>query len=230
VRKDIAAAIKQWESQPKSPYDLCEQLALALAYANQGDPTALPLIELIRSHSPRDAEAIAAVHAARSGQIGPAIEKFASLFRALRDDPTPTRRVVDHALLVASQTAEKHPQHIRPLFESLEQPLAVAMFEDRRCGLLASLGQLLGGREFTAGMLQLEPFPPWDGTILAARVQAYKQTNHPLLARAEREFNEFQRGAPEAAVLLIPKEEVKENGPAGPSAASSPMTTPTAAP
>jgi spermidine synthase/MFS family permease len=212
-RGNTAEAIKHWNSQPQPPRELCERLALALAYANEGDAQASSLIESIRRHSPRDAEALAAILAARSGQIAPAIQQFRQLFLALRDDPTPTRRVIDLALLVASQTVEKHPEHSRTLYESLEQPLSVAIFEDRRCGLLTLLGQRLGGREFTSAMLQLEPYPPWDGTVLTARVQAYQQTQHPLLARAQRELDEYRRSAPQAAVLQIPQEQANPNLP-----------------
>jgi len=66
------------------------------------------------------------------------------------------------------------------------------------------LGQQLGGREFAAAMNLLEPYPPWDTSLLTWRVQAYEQTNHPLLARARRELAENQRLSPEAAVLPMP--------------------------
>ncbi len=230
LKGNTAEAIKHWNSQPQPPRELCEQLALALAYANEGDAKATALIESIRVHSPRDAQAIAAILAARSGQIAPAIEQFRKLFLALRDDPTPTRRVIDLAILVASQTVEKHPEHSRALYESLEQPLSVAMFEDRRRGLLMLLGQRLGGREFTAAMLLLEPYPPWDGTVLVARVQAYQQAKHSLLARARRELDEYRLGAPQAAVLQIPLEQAQANQPTDSSTATTPVAGPTVAP
>jgi spermidine synthase len=201
---DAAEAIRQWESQPKPPFDLCETMAMALAYADRGNPKALELAGQLRGDCPLDADAIAAVHAARTGKTAEAVDQFCKFFLALRHDPTPSRRVIDLALLAASQTAEEHPEHCRPIYEALQHPFSVALFEDRRRGILILLGQRLTGREFTAAMLLVEPYPPWDASVLTARVQAYEKTQHPLLARARRDLEQLQSLSPEAAVLPLP--------------------------
>jgi hypothetical protein len=141
-----------------------------------------------------------------------ATERFGRLFAALRDDATPTRRIIEQALLAATQVGEQHPEHVRPLYEALNQPFSVFLLEDRRRGILCLLGQRLGGHEFTAAMLQFEPHPPWDKQILQMRVRAYAETKDPLLPRARRDLDEIFRLLPEAAVLMPTEKAVREIG------------------
>jgi spermidine synthase len=211
-QRDAAGMIRHWESQPKPPYDLAETLALALAYAELGDTRAAKLALDLRADAPLEALALEGSLAARQDQPALAAERLSRLFTALRSDATPTRRIIEHALLVASQLAEKHRDQVRPLYESLNQPFAVFLFEERRRGVLCRLGERLGGREFTAAMLALEPHPPWDKTILQMRVRAYSQTQHPLLARAQRDLDEIFRLSPEAAVLMPTEKAARESG------------------
>jgi spermidine synthase len=210
LQGDAGSAITHWESQPRAPYDLCETIALAMAYASRGNQQARTVIEPVRNVVPRESDAIAAILLARSNKPAEASERFGKLFHDLREDATITRRVTDLALLVASQTAEKHTELAPALYESLEQPLAVAQFEDRRRGLLILLGQRIGGAKFAAAMHQLEPYPPWDGTILTARVLAYQQAQDPLLGRALRDLAEFQRLSGVGAVLAIPQDGTRQ--------------------
>jgi hypothetical protein len=141
---------------------------------------------------------------ARQKRPTEAIELFHKLFLALREDARATRYVVGLALTVAVQLGEQNPTLARPLYESLEQPLALYMLDDRRRGIRLVLGQRLGSRENLSTLLDLEPFPPWEATILQNRVHVYQKVNHPYFARARRELNKFSLLSTEPAVLVMP--------------------------
>jgi spermidine synthase len=204
LRSDPQEAVRLWESQPKPPYDVPETLAVALAYAMLGNERAQDLVAPVAEKCPIEAKAIAAVLAARQNQYDRALALIEETLAALRRDATPNRYVLHQVFLAAAQLPDKHPAAARPLYEAFQRPLSVYLFEDRRKGMLFLFGARLGGQAFVDAALALEPHPPWEATILAARVRAYEQANHPNLARARRELAELRGMSPEARVLSVP--------------------------
>jgi hypothetical protein len=109
--------------------------------------------------------------------------------------------LADSAYAVAVRIAKQDPQQESRLFVALGQPLAAALFNERR-----RLTRCLLARQMTAGAAALavavmEPHVPWNEEFLALRRSAYEATGNPLAGKARRDLNDYRRHAGEAHLV-----------------------------
>jgi spermidine synthase len=200
-RTDLAGVSRIWDSQPKAPTDLTEIIAVALGHAARADERALALAESIREECPIESDVIEAILAARKNNHEQAARFLTRALKAMRSDATVMPLVAEYALSGVMEVAQNDPQQMRPLYEALSEPLALLIAQEHRQAAACILGQQLGPRELAAALEPMEPYPTWTGSMLEARVEAYKETGSPYLARARRELAEYQRYAPEESIL-----------------------------
>jgi hypothetical protein len=58
------------------------------------------------------------------------------------------------------------------------------------------VAEKLGPREMVDALLEMEPHVRWAANVLKPRAEAYATVNHPLAARAQQEWELFQRNQP----------------------------------
>ena len=201
---DFAEAARIWRSQSWPPEEYAEQLWAGLALAETGNPKASDLIHKLRPMASLEADALAAIVAVRQSRPDDAAAMLTSLFVKLRSDAAVHEATIDRALAAAAHLLKSHPQHAPQFFEALSQPFAVYLLEQNRVELLLSAARLVDAKALAAAIELLEPYPPWNATLLELRVASYERTVNAGLARARRDLAEFRRQSSEPAVLNPP--------------------------
>ncbi len=194
-----ADAVRDWSSQDAGPTQRADAVGLAQAYAETGDPRALGLVPLLRSWSPGEAAGVEAILAARQGDWPRAAERLGEHFRALRNDPWIESRLTRSCLRLALEIGRGEPEVARALYEALGEPFAVGLLQDRRLLTRVDLARESGDPALCArAFAALEPWVPWEGTILEARVECYRAAGDPKLERARADLAAWESHQPPA--------------------------------
>ena len=194
-----ADVVRSWNAQDDVPTQRADAVALAQAYAETGDPRALGLVPLLRSWSPGEAAGVEAILAARRGDWPGAAKRLGEHFRALGTDPWIESRLAQSCLRLALEIGRGQPEVARALFEALGEPFAVGLLQDRRLLTRVELAREAGDpglcdRAFEA----LEPWAPWEGTVLEARVACYGAAGDARLERARDDLAVWKSHQPPA--------------------------------
>ncbi len=197
---DFAGAARIWEAAPL-PQEFAEQLRAGLALAEAGSPKAAESIAALRVLAPLDADALDAILAVRQEKPAAAAQLLEQLYIRLRTDASANENIIERTLLIADHLAHAHSDHAPQIFQSLSQPFAVYLLEQKRVETLCSVGRKVGIEALAAAIELVEPYPPWNAAMLELRVATYGRIRHPRLARARRELAEFRSQSGESSVL-----------------------------
>jgi spermidine synthase len=189
--RDPIGVIATWQSQPRAPVTLLELEMLGEAFAEVGDPRALPLIERLRALEPIEADAILGRLHARRGSWAEAREAIAAAFERYHEDPWPEPRLLRRALDEVALPLAKDPGFARRLYAILGTPFALRMLEADRLRArvdLATRGDFAG--LCVEALAPFEPDVPW-GDSLVLRARCYRAAGDPRAARAEHDVEEL---------------------------------------
>ena len=182
-------ALASWPDPETQARTVDEIRLVAFGRAEAGDGRAQVDIERLRQLAPIDAGIAEALLLYRQGYTGLAVRALAAAFRQYRTVPWADEMIVTRATFLASQIAGAPDyQAASILFEATEEPFAVHVLEDGRRQLRLSLAKILGHDASLRVLLDLEPHPPWNRSMLRRRVEVYAATRHENLSRAERDL------------------------------------------
>lgn len=194
---DLARACTSWQSQPEAPSTHFDQLLLTECLAAAGDPGAPAAAAALRAHQPLEADlALASWHQA-AGRPAEAGRHLVTAFRRLRTDPWIFQPFGQRTLQVAIPVARADRAAGQRLYEELAHPFAAGLFEFPRLQVRMEIARALDRPGLCVEtLLPFEPHIPWDASFLAHRADCYRRNDHPLAARAERDYETFLAAAP----------------------------------
>ncbi|HVR41326.1 MAG TPA: fused MFS/spermidine synthase [Thermoanaerobaculia bacterium] len=200
--QDYAGALASWRAAPWQPANTGQLASLAHVLATNGDEAALPYIEQLRAWEPIEADAILGILRLRQRRIAEAAQLIQSALVRYRENPWPTRAVMEPAIAAAmdlSSEREVAPQMVSALSQTFAEH---QMEEARRVAYVMSAARAGGCGVSTLQALQeLEPNVPWRGPILQLRAACYTAAGlGERAAQAKRELDEFN--AAEAPPLI----------------------------
>jgi len=200
VGNDAAAAREHWSvaSGPGQggaaggPRDPVELAMLAMIEAASGSDSALPYIDRIRGYEPAEADAIHAMLLVRQGTFEDAAPALESALRQMAADPWPLQMIKEQTIALAGQLGAQTPALARRMVAALTPPMAAGALAEQRLTTAALLARTAGlAGTCAAPMHALEPYTPWDLTMLTLRRDCYAASGDPLLAAAERDLARF---------------------------------------
>ncbi|HKS26051.1 MAG TPA: fused MFS/spermidine synthase [Thermoanaerobaculia bacterium] len=182
---NVAAA---WRAHRWTPVNSGELAAIGDSLADGGDDAAIAFAERLRPLRPIDADAIEARLAFRKGNHALSAALCEKVFTASRSNPWPTVDLVGRTLDVANVLGQQHA-FSAPLVRALEKPFAAGQWNDTRRGYRAQIAiDMEGcGPHAIAALRALEPWPPWDETMLKARADCLGKKG---------DLEEFRRSEP----------------------------------
>jgi spermidine synthase len=191
----LAGVVAAWEQQPRKPVHHMEVVALAHAYAYQGAPEALPLLERLEEFEPQEALALRARHLWRRGETGPAAEALAAALRAMRRDPWPTWAVLTDAIALAPELAGADRQLAPALYDALSQPFAAYIADEDRQRAAVRVAAFISGHAVATAIEAFGPNVPWEEPFLKLRADVFRAIGHPLATFAQRQYDQYAQRA-----------------------------------
>ncbi|MSR84129.1 MAG: spermidine synthase [Candidatus Latescibacteria bacterium] len=192
-RNQTGAALEWWSKQTDPPVGLFELLIVAAIMAHNQRPEALQYAEQLRVFHPAEADIIVAILRTRQGRHQEAIKALESAFEHYRTDPWLWPPLLEGALALALDLGTQDPLSARRLYEALQAPFAMDFAREERLETLLNLSfRLATPRECVSVLEQLEPYVPWKGKLLEARVRFYRAAAHPNSAKAQRDLEEYR--------------------------------------
>jgi hypothetical protein len=182
------------------PLNTLELAMIAEALATTGNPEAEKWARVLGTWQPAEGEAVLARLRFVQKQYAEAAEHVANSLRYYRGTPWPLPDLMHRTVeLSLSLTGADHATGPR-LLGALDQPYSTGQMQQPRLATRYAIAYTLEG--CSARTLQslraLEPWVPWTRNVLETRADCYAKTNHPLAARAEREWQMYLAAEPEA--------------------------------
>ena len=210
---DLPAALRDWRAQSEEPKTLSQFALVAECMAAAGDSAAFPYIDKLAEILPWDAEAIRAELFWRTRRPEEAAETLEKLFRALHDEPWPSRELINRSLARAEGVANSDRSKIVAdfLYNALRTPFSVFSNESDRLATELAIGIYLDGDQAGKYTFQaVEAFEPhilWQRQFLQVRKDCYSALHNFRAEQARRDFEEFmKREASTADVSMLTRE------------------------
>lgn len=197
---DYEGALRAWVGQRSRPVAPTDLLTFAESYADRGDDAVLPYITELRALKPAEADYVLARLRWRERQYDQAADAMRSCLLRLQRDPWMMPILYDRVLELAVDIAVANPAAGRGFYEILGTPFAAHGADGQR--LLTRLQiatNLTKGECNDLAIAALQPFEvavPWDRFFLKSRVTCYERFNHPRLAQARKDWDEFLKNEP----------------------------------
>jgi hypothetical protein len=190
---DLQAARIAWLQQTKEPEGPAELALVASALAEGGDERAVPYIERLRAYQPIEAHVATALLRWAQHRPGDAATSLEAALRGYHDDPWPLPQLMRQATPLVFGIASVDRAAGERLLEQMKRPFALSMLEERRVRDALVVADLVGFQRHCRELLaSWEPWVPWAGDALAARVRCYEATGDPRAALARRELQRYQ--------------------------------------
>lgn len=199
VDGDLAAAMRNWRAQHQEPKTLSQFAMVAECLAVEGDSAALPYIDKVGEFLPWDAEAIRAELLWRQRRPEEAAETLEKFFRALQNDPWPTRELIKRSLTRAEALANSDRSRMAAdfLYNALRKPFSVSNNESDRLATELAIGIYLDGdhpgKNTVAAIAPYEPHILWQRQFLQVRKDCYSAMNNSRAEQARRDLDEFMK-------------------------------------
>jgi SAM-dependent methyltransferase len=194
---DYAGAWQEWAEAGGEPSDPIEASMVADLLADRGDETAIAVIDRLRWWSRADAEFAMARLRLAQHRYGDCARHLAEAFKHCRKEVWAFRYRVADGLGMAEQAAAADPTShgVSDLYAALGQPLAARMFDQRRLLARVSIARAVegGAGPVTASAISgLEPYVPWNASLLELRKDAYAAVGDPKYELAAAELAEYR--------------------------------------
>jgi hypothetical protein len=102
----------------------------------------------------------------------------------------------DAVLVRTTQLAEADRAAAEQIYPLVSRPMASYRYDYLRKLVRFYVAQKLGTEKVVEALAELEPHIRWTEDVLRPRAEIYAMVNHPFAARAQREWQQFQRDAP----------------------------------
>jgi spermidine synthase len=190
---DFEGVVKRWPEARRIPMGELQRLLLARSYAELGRPDCLELIAASEERFPIEAAALNAVLYSAIGNTGEATRSLVRFYELLRKSPWLIPIVAETALNRTVDVARADRNAAAQLYPYLCQPFASKRFEFKRKLVRFHVAQQLGPEKMVEALAEMEPHVRWTANVLQPRAEVYAAMNHPLAARAQRDWQQFQR-------------------------------------
>ncbi|MEX0642569.1 MAG: fused MFS/spermidine synthase [Pirellulales bacterium] len=188
-----ASAVESWPTEYLDPSDVIQRLMLAKCYAELARPECLELIAAEAERHPTEAAAIRAAFFYHKKDWGEAARYLNEFLALAADNPWLVPHMIDDVFLYAIEVAKADPTTAERLYERLTpQFTANCCGYPRRIARVLVAGQLSPQHVIDA-LADIEPNVVWTADILKLRAESYRAANHPLAARAQSDWERFQR-------------------------------------
>jgi hypothetical protein len=197
VRGDIAAACTRWMQQPEPPRTHSDLVMIGECMAEAGAARTPEVASWLAREQPIEAHLVLARWHLAQGRPRQAAERLIAAFQAYRTDPWVDRDLVRHTLPLAIQLGHQDRGLALRLYQALEQPFAVRMFDERRLTTRLWLTRSLGAPGLCVQALApFEPHVRWEESFLTYRYQCYRRQGHPLAGQAREDLEELLAQSP----------------------------------
>ena len=193
-----------WQAQKTQPQTPLEIFTYAEPLAERGDGSAVPYINQLHNEFPIEAEVLLARLRWRMGRLDQGVAILSAAFEKYRANPWPIPVMMRHAIGLAVDMA-RDPAFVQvgaPLYNALEQPFAIELFNEQRKSALMFVAERLSGgscsSQLVSAIKSYEPHVPWQEIYLDRRARCYRETADPMAARAQRDLENFRRGEPKS--------------------------------
>ncbi len=197
---DYEGALRAWVGQRKRPTDPTDLLTFAESYANRGDEAVVPYTEELRAYKPAEADYVLARLRFKQGKPQEAAAALRRSFVFMQRDPWSMPFLYGRVLELAVDVGVADPSTGRAFYDLLGTPFAAhAADSQRMLTRLQIATNLTKGQCNELAIAAIQPFEgaiPWDRFFLRSRLTCYQRFNHPLLAHAQEDWDEFLKNEP----------------------------------
>lgn len=165
--------------------------------ANEGNESARPLIEQVAIYQPIEGEALMGRLRFNQKNHAEAASWLASALTAYRDDPWPSKLLMERALDLAIRIASADPTQAPRLIQAVSKPFALRVNNRKRMDVQLAMAKLLApGAACRQAIEEYEPFPAWTADFLRYRKLCYETVKHPRARQAAADLDGFEKGTP----------------------------------
>jgi spermidine synthase len=198
LAKDARGMLAAWEESPPSAPCLTKLAVIAHLYAESGNGNAEPLIEQLGRHLPTEAEALRGILAWRQQKLGASAEHLETALRRLRNDPWILEHICTKTFGATIGVARADADLAARLLQAFDEPFAAYFADENRRATACVIAEKLSPAKVAPFVESFEPHVPWSEQFLNYRRQVYRDVGHRLAAQADRDLQEFVRGAANA--------------------------------
>lgn len=190
---DFSGVVQTWPESHLPPSTDVERLVLARCFAELAQRECLDLIAEVQGRHSIEAAALRAIYHWRADDPAQAEQALVTYFGLLAESTWKMSIFDETAFSRAIDVARADPLAARRFFDLLAKPFATYRYDQQRQLARLVVAQELGPDSVVEALEPLEPHVPWTADILQMRAEAYAATDHPLAARAARDWQWFQR-------------------------------------
>lgn len=197
LRESLNEACPLWLSQPGEPQSHLDLLLVTECLAAAGDPRLPEAAARVRAVEPTEADFLLARWHAAAGRRDEGARHLLAALAAYRTDPWPYLPLVRRTFPFAVRWSRQDRRLAAAFYEAFSRPFAVHLLEQVRMLNRMEIARALDDERLCAeGLAPLEPNVPWEGRLLAYRVQCYERKGHELLPLARRDLARFLADSP----------------------------------
>jgi hypothetical protein len=202
---NLRAAGEAWKRQQAAPATFLDQLLVAEALADVGDPETEAYIEALAVERPIEAAALSARLSWRQGDAAGTAQHLLRLFQLCQEDAIFFGPLVRRSLVLAVPAAASAPEWGERLFAALGTPFAARFREGDRLVLRVDLSaRLQDPAACVAAFAPFEPDPVWERSFLESRLRCYQRAGHALAGEAQAAVQDFLEASPPRFVVGVP--------------------------
>ncbi len=195
-REDFAGFLRSWKEQDRKPAHPAEFLIMAEAFARFGAEESLAMLAPARDMFPGEAWLVEGAYHHEIGSFTAAFECFGKGFAEFRKRPFPVGPMLRRGMELAMNMALRAPSLASGVAEILRDKFLLSAMDELRLQALVGLVTKLTPQQARDLCHQFEPHVPWQEEFLTVRRDSYRETDDPLLGKAEADLVEFKAGEP----------------------------------
>lgn len=205
---DFPGAAKSWMEHGRwQPVNSAETAMLAEVLVIGGGDDPMPVLQALRTRNPIEADALEARVLLRQGDVAGATELLRRAFVAYRTYPWATFPIMARTFALAAALGKLNRSSAAILFDAVDRQFAAGQFEQTRRALRLTLARSLHGcgPQTIAALQALEPWVPWEGSVLQDRAGCYARADLRDAAKAARgELEDFAENEPHGLGFYVP--------------------------
>jgi spermidine synthase len=198
--KNSKGIMKAWQQYGRKPEYPMELAIVSEAMAEEGFLNST-FLEKLEQYWPLTGKAIRARYFWRTGRPREAYEILEQVLVSLRNTPWFNTAIIKNMLDLLEEIAGKDKEIAKKFLGLLSEPFSVYILNFERISSLVTIAQSIDPEYLARAIETIEPHPLWDETFLEERLKSYTQTGNPLAKKAEKDFQLFQKHAPQRFVV-----------------------------